>query len=366
MSSHLEELVTFLHSPQPPARQLALENVVPFANNEHSYLFKADNYTPISDLKTLSKDKTERTAQLSFSCLINLCDDKDILDTLASDASYVRYVATCVVQPNQYNADLCCMLLTNLAKVGTMAEVFSWTVDTSAWDSQSNPFKSNKLIDCLVDCFVLGSDRKLNKFANFDFLAFFFADVSKFLQGRKYFTTRQEYDGLVPLSKLIPFTECESTFRRTGVASTIKNALFEIDSHERLVMENDDPDSVNLLPHILLPLAGPEDLREDEMFALPDELQLLPPDKKRDPDNNILKTYVESLLLLCTTRTLREYLREKGVYGLIRALHEATEDEDLQDVCDRLVQMLMRDEEPEQNRIQSAEDDEDDQVIEVL
>lgn len=366
MSAHLQELVGFLHSPQPPARALALENVVPLANNDHSYLFKADNYTAVSDLKTLSKDKVIRIARLAFSTLINLCDDKDILENIASDNAYVQFVAATVVGLEQCNADLASMLLANLAKVDSVAEIFDWTLDTSEWIVEevegSNPFKSNKVMDCLVDCFVLGSERKLNPYANFDFLAFFFADISKSTQGRKYFTKVQAYDGLVPLSKLIPFTECESRIRRSGVANTIKNSLFEIDSHEMLITD----EQVNLLPHILLPIAGPEDLREEEMFALPDELQLLPPDKKRDPEVTILKTYVECLLLLCTTKMLREYLREKGVYGLIRALHMATEDEDLQDVCDRLVQMLMRDEAPEDEKIQEIEEDEDDQVIEVL
>ena len=40
-----------------------------------------------------------------------------------------------------------------------------------------------------------------------------------------------------------------------------------------------DP-KINLLPFILLPLAGPEEIDEEEMFDLPEELQLLPSDKK--------------------------------------------------------------------------------------
>ena len=42
-------------------------------------------------------------------------------------------------------------------------------------------------------------------------------------------------------------------------------------------------EKINILPYILLPLAGPEELDEDDMFNLPDELQLLPSDKKEGP-----------------------------------------------------------------------------------
>ena len=44
----------------------------------------------------------------------------------------------------------------------------------------------------------------------------------KFAKGRKYLTTPQEYDHVIPISKLIVFTEHRSDVRRGGVAFTIK------------------------------------------------------------------------------------------------------------------------------------------------
>ena len=37
-----------------------------------------------------------------------------------------------------------------------------------------------------MDCFVKGYDRKLNKYANFDYLAYFFADIARFKKGREF------------------------------------------------------------------------------------------------------------------------------------------------------------------------------------
>jgi len=55
---------------------------------------------------------------------------------------------------------------------------------------------------------------------------------------------------------------------------------------------------------------------------LPTALQYLPPTKRREPDAQLRLTHVETLLLLCTTRWGRDYLRNHGVYEVVRALHE--------------------------------------------
>lgn len=108
--------------------------------------------------------------------------------------------------------------------------------------------------------------------------------------------------------------------------------------------------AINALPYILLPLAGPEDLdlevcsafsaghfvshssiNPQEQEKLPAELQLLPDTKKRESDEILRLTHVETLLLLCATRAGREYLREHGVYEIVRALHLV---ETVDKVCD--------------------------------
>ena len=54
---------------------------------------------------------------------------------------------------------------------------------------------------------------------------------------------------------------------------------------------------------------------------LPPALQFLPPAKKREPVPVLRQTHTETLLLLCTTRWGRDFLRENGVYEIIRAAH---------------------------------------------
>lgn len=110
------------------------------------------------------------------------------------------------------------MLLANIAKSESILRI----MDIKRAVPGKGVSDSPRAVDQMMDCFVKGAEKGLNKEANFDYLAYFFADLSRLPQGRKYFITRQGYDGVIPISKLVVFTEHKSTIRRKGVASTIK------------------------------------------------------------------------------------------------------------------------------------------------
>lgn len=137
-----------------------------------------------------------------------------------------------------------------------------------------------------------------------------------------------------------------------------RNCSFEKQAHQALLSPETDlvivPPStikapgVDALPFILLPLAGPEEFDLEVPFLycvflpvatylrvarspssltqdqelLPAALQFLPPTKQREADPTLRLTHVETLLLLCTTRWGRDFLRNHGVYEIVRALHE--------------------------------------------
>jgi hypothetical protein len=56
---------------------------------------------------------------------------------------------------------------------------------------------------------------------------------------------------------------------------------------------------VDILPHLLLPLAGPEEFADSEIDKLPPELQYLPEDKQRETDPDIRKMLLEALIQVC-------------------------------------------------------------------
>ena len=156
--------------------------------------------------------------------------------------------------------------------------------------------------------------------------------------------------------------------RRRGVASTAKNIAFDVQSHVSLL----DRQKVDLLPYIFLPLMGSEDYNDEDSEGMFDEVQLLPPDKEREQDLEILKTHLETLLLLTTTKEGRDELKAAKLYPIIRETHLRIEDEAVRDACDRLVQVIMRDEPGDEEDMSrpaasnALEEDEDYQITEIL
>lgn len=311
--------------------------------------------------------------------LINLSgEDKEILSLLTTDEKFVESIFQRITFPKEPNADLFAMLLANMTKSDDAAKQLL----TLSRPPATTLSKSPLAIDQLLDLFVKGADGSYNKDANFDYLCYVFADLSKFEEGRKNFLTPRKEgdddDAVVPLSKLVVFTEHKSTIRRRGVASTIKNACFDTDAHAKLLSRDEAAGGVNLIPYILLPLMGPEEYPDEDTEGMPDELQLLDPDKAREPEFDIVKIHLETLLLLTTTREGRDLLREVKVYPIVRELHLHVEDDEVREGCDRFVQVIMRDEEgeetemPKMHELSSVEDkkvddddDDDDELVEV-
>ncbi|KAE8306890.1 hypothetical protein BDV41DRAFT_89212 [Aspergillus transmontanensis] len=357
MPTELEELVEFLHHGNTQIRQIACENLLGFSIAQPN-LFKRHQLLPVRDLKLLVRDYTP-IAKNALTMLINLSADQDVLANLADDDAFLETLFTKVTNVKEPNADDVSMLLANLVKSEKMKKLL--TIKRRVPEQVST---SPNVMDQLMDCFVKGAEGALNKNATYDYLSYVFADMSKSKEGRAYFTSRQEYDGVVPVTKLTVFTEHQSSIRRRGVASTIKNVAFDIPFHPTLFSE----DEANLLPYILLPIAGPEEFDEEETLTMLPDLQLLPPDKKRDSENSIIVTHLETLLLLTTTREGRNRMREVQVYPIIRECHLNVDDEDVREACDRLVQVLMRDEEGENagqpGSIQQEHDDQ--QVVELF
>ncbi|THC97466.1 hypothetical protein EYZ11_003054 [Aspergillus tanneri] len=358
MPTELEELVEFLHHGNSQIRQIGTTQK-PHIKSIPSMVMRE----LLRDLKLLVRDYTP-IAKNALTILINLSADKEVLANLVNDEAFIDTLLAKLMNINEPNADDVSMLMANVAKSDKINMLLK--LKRKIPESVSS---SANAIDQLMDCFVKGAEGALNKHATYDYLSYLFADISKSEEGRAYFTTRQEYDNVVPVTKLIVFTEHSSMIRRKGVASIIKNVAFDIPSHPMLFSEAD----ANVLPYILLPIAGPEEFAEEESMDMLPDLQLLPADKKRDSDNSIIVTHLETLLLLTTTREGRDKMRAIKVYPIIRECHLHVDDEDVREACDRLVQVLMREEgegvdssQRNNANINTQQEGEDEKVVELF
>ncbi|KAK7722917.1 Protein hgh1 [Botryosphaeria dothidea] len=371
MPTELEELVEFLHHGNTQIRQIAAENLVGYSTAQPS-LFKRNQLEPIKDLKLLVKDYTP-VAKNALTMLINLTDDEENRENLAKDDAFLESLLLRITHPKEPNANEIAMLLANMVKSDSLKRLL--TLERAVPKDLST---SKVAMDQLMDCFVKGAEGRYNPHADYDYLSYLFADMAKHADGRAYLTTAQPYDAdIIPITKLHVFTEHKSTIRRRGVASTIKNVCFDVGAHEALI----DSEKVNLMPYLLLPLMGAEEYADEDTEGMLDEVQLLPPDKAREPENDIIKIHLETLLLLTTTQPARDVLRAIKVYPIIRETHLHVEDEEVREAVDRVVQIIMRKEEGEEEDLppemraangapqiteNGEEEDEDEQVVTIL
>ncbi|KAF8517925.1 hypothetical protein BU17DRAFT_76224 [Hysterangium stoloniferum] len=404
MESQLLQLLPFLHDRNPQVRQLALENLLGHTATDSSYrsIFFADrkgggglqsqkDIELVRDLKLLCRDHLA-IAHDAFRALINLSDSPEWANPL-SETSFLVFLVSYILHPPSVLADLAAMLLSNItAQQSTCAKLLTLKIPvildeslkicfypTQSRSGTSPPpsLPPNKevmevlALPLLLDAFVTsakirapGGDQAAIRKGELNFLSSVFANMSVTPSGRLFFLTPRSTDALTlnthsanaeyPLSRLVPFTEHPDTIRRGGIVTVIKNCAFHAPAHRALLSSEDEevaiPPSelyapgINLLPAILLPLAGPEEFDIEDQEKLPPVLQFLPSTKTREPDSVLRLTHIEALLLLCTTRWGREFLRENGAYEIVRTMHETEQIDKISEHIERLVNLLMRDE----------------------
>ena len=305
------------------------ENVKGMAANALAGL-SIENYQLFlkTDVENLMGALKKQVNSAIIKTLINL-SSKEKYAQMMSTNEFVKEIVFLIVIPSTRDADLLCILLNNLSKFDFVLDILQ---ETSQGKGQTG------ILDNLLQVFT--KDKSFNSNANFDYLGGVLANLSARKHGSDYLIGKSRVDGEERLVKIIDFIGHSRNIRKIGALSVLKNVLINTDIHSKILLNLD----YNILPKLMLPLAGPEDLTEEEMDGLPDELLFLEPDKKREENAQVRLILVEILLILCSTRECRTVLRERRVYTIVQRCHLVEKDEEVIDAIDRLVQFLMRDE----------------------
>lgn len=137
---------------------------------------------------------------------------------------------------------------------------------------------------------------------------------------------------------------------------------------------------VSLLSYLLLPLIGPDPpFTDEETEQLLPELQYLGSEQVQESNVDILKGLLEALYLLVTRgdvegekvgkgREGKKAAKEAGTYFVIRELHLGVEDEGVREGCERLVDVLMGEEEKVGGSLaaKDVEEDEEEKIVEIF
>nr|SVE75227.1 EOG090X08WK [Daphnia dolichocephala] len=273
----------------------------------------------VKNLCHLLNDDQPSIAKDASLALINLSADEEVIPALvAEEMGVIENMLKLISDPEHNLADPACMVLSNLTRTKHGSErVF-----------ESMGGNLGKYID------IFCQEKYNKKGARLHYLASVFSNLSQLPSVR--------CDMMDPtqscLQRLVSFTDYkDSITRRGGILGLIKNCCFDTEHHEFLLSE-----AVDMLPKLLLPLAGPEEFDEEDNDKLPIDLQYLDEGKTREQDPDIRKMLLEALVQLCATKFGREYLRSKNTYVILRELHKAEKNENVLVVLEHLVNILLR------------------------
>lgn len=131
-------------------------------------------------------------------------------------------------------------------------------------------------------------------------------------------------------------------FRPVLTSQDLLSLLFDKDDHWWMLYD------VNVLNYLLMPIVDPTPFTDKEKEGMDPLLwmQAENPDKKVEPEQDILKMLIECLQLLCQRRGIREELRKRKVYYIIRNMDSKTEVEEINAAVYEVVNLLICDEDP--------------------
>lgn len=323
--SEAAELLSFL-SPQtrPDVKGQATEYFLGISANSDGCRFLRSKPDLLTALFALTSDPSIAIVKDCYHIFINLSADETLHQVLVSDVNVLPVLLKNLQDPEFPFSDQICTILSNLSRHEKTCKTVFKVLQEDLGLAQ------------LVEIFCTEG---YNKKAKLHYLGPLLSNLTQLPEARNYILDKDR----CVVQRLLPFTQFKtSVVRRGGVIGTLRNCCFDHTHHEWLLS-----DAVDILPFLLLPLAGPEELTDEENEGLPVDLQYLPEDKKREEDPDIRKMLLETLFLLTATKPGRTMLKEKNVYFIIRELHRWEKDVYVGAACERLVQILIGDE-PEQ------------------
>ncbi|XP_018541940.1 protein HGH1 homolog [Lates calcarifer] len=323
--SETAELLSFLTpATRPDVKGQATECILGLSGHRDGCRFLRTKPDLIVALFALTSDPSVAIVKNCYHILINLSADETLHQVLVADVKVLPVLLKNLLDPEYLFSDQICTILSNLTRHEKTCKTVFKVLQEEAGLAQ------------LVEIFCTEG---YNKNAKLHYLGPLLSNLTQLPEARNYMMDKDR----CVIQRLLPFTQFQaSTVRRGGVIGTLRNCCFDYAHHEWLLSE-----AVDILPFLLLPLAGPEELSDEENEGLPVDLQYLPEDKKREDDPDIRKMLLETLLLLTATKAGRQTLKDKNVYPIMREFHRWEKDVHVTAACEKLVQVLIGDE-PEQ------------------
>ncbi|KAF5290061.1 hypothetical protein FQA39_LY14842 [Lamprigera yunnana] len=322
MDNAVNDLIALIkNANKPDVQSLTLKNVLAVTGTADGLQLIGHATELLILLLSLMDSQYESIKKQSSLILVNISAHKDGTSWLLNcDKNFIESVIGHILDENSEIADPCCMILSNITRSTFHLETI--VASLKQLDDLLNIFTKNKYNSKLQNLYYLGP---------------VLSNLSQSITVRRYILDRNKNI----IQRLLPFTEFkESSIKRGGVIGTLRNCCFDVEHHGWLLSNE-----VDILPRLLLPLAGNEEYTEEENDKLPCDLQYLSEDKKREEEPDIRCMLLEAITLLCTLQVHREYIREQNTYIVVRELHKWEKNKKVLLACENLVDILIRTEE---------------------
>ncbi|XP_055602862.1 protein HGH1 homolog [Uranotaenia lowii] len=328
MNVLLKELTQFLSkTARLDLKAVSLTHILGLTGTKAGIELIGQNLKLLGNVVALVDDDSDVIRKDAVLALVNISAEESGAEVLVNKflAQLVPKAYASILDETSKLSDPWSMLLCNLSRPEQFVEAVLEELH-----------KIEHSIDKLTTCFTRVNYNQAKGHLNY--LGPLFSNLSQCRAGREIFCNRTT--GL--LVRILPFVHHEgSIVRRGGAVGLLKNICFDSNVHQWLL-----DDGIDVLPFILLPLAGPEEFDDEINDKLPVELQYLGPDKKREEDPDIRKMLLESLAQLCATKKGREHLRGRGTYEVLRELHKfecgSEGDPRVLVACENVVDILIR------------------------
>ncbi|UIZ21336.1 hypothetical protein KXD40_001225 [Peronospora effusa] len=343
----VEELVSFLSHPRPELRKAASSLLINMTASDQGMfqLLQLKKFDVVQALCRIVSDMRP-IAEDAIKALINLTAANPVACERALKFDLLNRVMAQVEDDEWHLTDYSMMLLANVTTTieGTKALL--------GYDDKSTDAAialREKKIRTLTSSFLEGKPEPDGVDSatgeptwddEYQYVANILANISQLEQGRDFLLKMRQSTSLA--GALLPQLKSPNVVRRRGITAALKNLCFDSDNHFYLC------DQLDIPTHMMVLLAGPEELDEDDKMGMNPVVYSQGNKKKREHDRLVRLAAVDCLLLLCTTRTGRNELRRKKAYPIIRNAHLEEPDEEIGDQIYKLVDFLIRDEEGEE------------------
>ncbi|CAH0479367.1 unnamed protein product [Peronospora belbahrii] len=343
----MEELVSFLSHPRPELRKSASSLLINMTASDQGIfqLLQLKKFDVVQALCRIVSDMRP-IAEDAIKALINLTAANPTSCERALKFDILNRVMAQVEDDEWHLTDYSMMLLANVTTTVEGAKSLLGYDDKSTDDAIA---LREKKIRTLTNSFLEGKPEPdgVDSFTGepkwddeYQYVANILANISQLEQGRDFLLKIRQNTSLA--GALLPQLKSPNVVRRRGIVAALKNLCFDSDNHFYLY------DQLDIPVHMMLLLAGPEELDEDDKMGMNPVVYSQGNKKKREHDRLVRLAAVDCLLLLCTTRNGRKDLRRKKAYPIIRNAHLEESDEEIGDQIYKLVDFLIRDEEGEE------------------